>query len=611
VESISLAVRSGAKDVDGDVNMIDSGVENMNNDSEDEDNFFTDDDLGFSIAHSNNIQNSSQAHFDGPMDEQLKRRICQDLIAAKEAGFRVGLHHDILSGKRCYVCLSVRISKLGLSEEAMRAWNVKADQYLVLVICYRDGYRPINDILSATKQVSFKVGLCSTYKPNLKELVALFQSNNSYQEVHNNLRFEQDGSVGEVEVSTRWTKSFISSPLESLFNERFIFILMNRLAGMPWNGAEKFFYENQTVTSMANEIDDKYLQQETVQLSYPPIVQADAITDSWGSDNSHSFPVVSMQFLLRHFVRCTEFCLVCHRRTDIDIEAIKPYVCSEPLCLYQYMSLGFGPEIEHEILSQPDVVDLLISFCWYSAKRGKLSDFPTGLGLNVPDEGLFVPISKAVTNRNTPQMEEAVQPNPLQYDVVDFDTRTCELIYPSKSVVKLQVGKWVLVQETKNDSIDQYRHHQVKAVCSPVVKLSKNPLHPNMSLANLGPIQSSKNPKALVKVRVFQYHRNFDDLFDEYKRAAIVSQIDLLPSVTEMKEWLLLHPSDSLKRWQDKISPAALGILRWIIASNRACIMEVDDTARIRGMDGWAQFRFAMGAPVSHDILVVSVIARC
>jgi len=43
------------------------------------------------------------------------------------------------------------------------------------------------------------------------------------------------------------------------------------------------------------------------------------------------------------------------------------------------MALGFGPSMEYEILSQPSVVDLLISFCWVSATYSKLDEFPVGL----------------------------------------------------------------------------------------------------------------------------------------------------------------------------------------------------------------------------------------
>lgn len=84
--------------------------------------------------------------------------------------------------------------------------------------------------------------------------------------------------------------------------------------------------------------------------------------------NKVSFPLVAIQFCLRYLTRCTEFCLVCHDKIKEEFEALKPYVCDKPLCLFQYMTLGFGPSIEHEILTQPYVVDLLVSFCYAAAK---------------------------------------------------------------------------------------------------------------------------------------------------------------------------------------------------------------------------------------------------
>ena len=105
---------------------------------------------------------------------------------------------------------------------------------------------------------------------------------------------------------------------------------------------------------------------------------ADAM-DSSKNPEEASYPLMAMQFTLRHLIRCTEFCLVCHTRVDNDFEALKPYVCSNPLCLYQYMTLGFGPSIEYEITSQPLVVDLLINFCYLAANGKALTDLPTGM----------------------------------------------------------------------------------------------------------------------------------------------------------------------------------------------------------------------------------------
>jgi ubiquitin-conjugating enzyme E2 Q len=92
---------------------------------------------------------------------------------------------------------------------------------------------------------------------------------------------------------------------------------------------------------------------------------ADHLTDIQVKETS--FPLLAAQFAVRYLTRCTEFCLVCHDKINDEFGALKPYVCDKPLSLYQYMSLGFGPSVEHEILTQPYVVDLLASFAYSSA----------------------------------------------------------------------------------------------------------------------------------------------------------------------------------------------------------------------------------------------------
>ncbi|KAG9954712.1 hypothetical protein KCU85_g290, partial [Aureobasidium melanogenum] len=94
-----------------------------------------------------------------------------------------------------------------------------------------------------------------------------------------------------------------------------------------------------------------------------------------------------------------------------------------------------------------------------------------------------------------------------------------------------------------------------------------------------------------------KYDTNFDDLQDAEKRGAVQNLLALLPSVRKMKTYLLEQSTPDLSRWVDTISPAALAILRWTLASNRSCIVEVDHHQAVHGMSSYVQFRFAMGAP--------------
>lgn len=90
--------------------------------------------------------------------------------------------------------------------------------------------------------------------------------------------------------------------------------------------------------------------------------------------------------------------------------------------------------------------------------------------------------------------------------------------------------------------------------------------------------------------------------------------LQTIPPMKAIRAYLKKQQSISmpgLRSWTNRISPAAFGILRWIIASNRSFIVQVEscpgqegtDLAssrsedRVTNMEGWVQFRFAQGSP--------------
>lgn len=127
---------------------------------------------------------------------------------------------------------------------------------------------------------------------------------------------------------------------------------------------------------------------------------------------------------------------------------------------------------------------------------------------------------------------------------------------------------------------------------------------------------------------LFVYAVSFDKLTDYEKAATIVTLLDMLPSVKEMRSYLgsqhrLSKPS--LREWHDRIPPAALGLLRWIIASNRSSIVQVDACPgqddvdinnrfikvkdQVAGIAGWTQCEYhfifllcIMGGLGGHDM---------
>ena len=365
-----------------------------------------------------------------------------------------------------------------------------------------------------------------------------------------------------------------------------------------------------------------------------------------------------MQYALRHLVRCTEFCLVCHCKVEVDFEALKPYVCSKPLCLYQYMSLGFGPSIEHEIITQPHVVDLLVSFCYISAYTQKMKYLPTGMALMVPhpeaiqDNSFDLP-SKAINGATPGPM--ALAPNassrastsngtktiPVTYKA-KFNEKKMELLFPVASAkAPLQVGSWISISPSKHKQ-DRMSCRVIETI-HPAVRLGKPVTSSPKSSAYVPPQNGTsaqgrlsatnrtnpytprttppvvaENLQTIYRdVEFVIFDQNFDDLQVSGKYSTICLLLETLPSIAEMKKFLLGKGSQeaNLRQWADHINPAALGLLRWIIASNRSCIVQVDNLEgvsrkseeRVSGMPGWMQFRFAQGAPDKEQRFVTSI----
>ncbi|PSN60972.1 hypothetical protein BS50DRAFT_578788 [Corynespora cassiicola Philippines] len=568
----------------------------------------------------------------------FRERIRFDLLQAKAAGFKVGHLGGLMDGMACYISVSCRISKLGISEEAMQAWQVAPNEYLVALFSYPNGYKSMDSmktygVPAARRNLQVRVGICTTYKPTMQEAVQAFTVLNKEQEQRREEASQAESQNPPVQKGFR--NSFISRPLNELLEERFAQLLHYRYNGMSWSGAEEF-YNDHIGSNFAHAdlaLQDKYLEADLAS-AYPSLVTSDHITQCSGTE--HSLPLIGTQFILRHFVRCTEFCLICFTKMPDDLQAIKPYVCDKPLCLYQYMSLGFGPSIEHEILSQPKVVDLLVSFCYTSARMGNLKHLPQGLSLMVPSPKAYEQDYKnfqgsmqypaagwAGSTISPPDIEPSIEGTGQADLKVRFNAITNEILFEDKNKrCPIRVGDWILMRVLDNP-IKSLHCRIIDTSLYPSVRVSK-PISPTADDVPLNYYGPAHNPpsntttsptkpepeKPLVnefRPSVFViYNRNFDELSDFEKRQAIIALLCLLPSVAEMKKFLIRKPQFSLSAWVDRLPPAALGLLRWIIASNRACIIQVNEEDgfdgqkgedRLYGMTGWSQFRFAMGAP--------------
>ncbi|KAF2137961.1 uncharacterized protein K452DRAFT_301349 [Aplosporella prunicola CBS 121167] len=626
----------------GDVNSLqgldvsDDELEGYSSDLKDDDD---DDPTNFDLPSDDDVEVLQTGHVrigSSPTYQTLDRasrcRLRNDLALVKKAGFRVGHLGPLLEGDSSYLSISCRVSKLGISGEAMQAWQVQPEEYVTLLIQYPSGYVSVEEVKTYNNSASaqgawqFRTGIGSSYKPSPKEIVQAFAARSN----------KAKAMAEEGESSTRFRKLFISSALDDLFQEKFIMLLKYRLKGMHWDGAMKFLSdlrERDRTEQMSS--DKKYTQLESVKHDLPRLVTADHISDA-GFGAPLSLPLVAMQFLMRHFVRCTEFCLVCHRKMPDGLEAIKPYVCDGELCLFQYMQLGLGPSIEHEIITQPRVIDLLISLCYVSAKQLVLqSRLPKGIKGKAPPLSVLKPYPDGqnvpVTTHNQPSLNNIVR-HPMKYHPV-----RSEMMFGTevKAIdLGFTAGDWVAIKVANSNSVI---HCKVDSICLPVVFVSKeqiivvpsvsqDSINNNLSVVTKGDWkQTALNIQSDAAAHVeglndcynpadcILYSVDFDSLPDSEKCMTIQYILELLPSVSQMRDYLTSSMQADLKNWTSRMCPLALGIVRWIIASNRACIMQIDGPKafpldrdsrskssideRVGGMPGWLQFKFAMGAP--------------
>jgi ubiquitin-conjugating enzyme E2 Q len=522
-------------------------------------------------------------------EQVIREKIRRDLLAAKNAGFKVG-HLGSLQGD-IIVSVSCRIAKLRISEEAMDAWNVRPSEYLVLLIRYRPTYLDLETIFEAAREskptfVQMHVGLCDSYKPSLEYALEAIESTHAQTAKHTNT------DSHNTLAGHPMRPLFIGRSINSLLKERLLKIIGLRVQhGLSWTGAELYFHTNQgKILVDFDTISDEYRQPDSWATSTPTFLAADHMVEMDQNMNVLSLPLLAMQFTLRHFVKCTEFCLVCHCKTGDTFEALKPYVCSSGLCLYQYMAMDMGPGLEYEICSQPFVVDLLISLAYARATSMLLEDFPTGLALRVPAEML---------SRKDPKS------GPL---LVGRLTASKLDLYTDKPP-QVKEGDWIaIVRPEASTDKDLWRenwHCRVDQVGE-----SSNHIRISLPIALGRQIQATDLIDQPQKVNFVIYNTNFDDLPAPQKQAMISVLLSSLPEIEDMKAFIGEYGKERLlSSWKEMISPAALDLLRWIVASNRSFIrMDNKETRhQVRGMEDYVQFRLVQGAADKEQRFVDAV----
>lgn len=606
-------------DMDGDTEMPDSQLDDGDYDYDSDSSIISQDldilDRDEYLA----IQEDAEASalYDNVIPMSSRNSLRQDLLLVKEAGFKVSICGPLVQGHPAYLASSCRICKLGISDETMQAWQLRPQEYLILLIHFPKGYKHIGHIeeastISSRSMLDFRFGVSSSYKPSRKEIIEAFTTLSPDAQ-----------NQGSDSKGTEFRKLFISGPLHDLFTEKFVILLKCRTKGMSWDGAMAFWHDHQETAEKGKLAEDvKYRKEDKSNTVYPALVTSDHIPNLKPGCRV-SLPLAAMQFYVRQVVRCTEFCLVCHRKMPTDIEAIKPYVCDRQLCLYQYMQLGFGPSIEHEIITQPKVVDLLISLCHIGAsdRRIKPRQLPKGLGLRIPPLD-FLKASTApqmdpvsgVYSVNSRQDSASKDKKPTLREHKDaksvrVNLKLCEMLFDTgvtREDLGLKPGDWIVIRVK---GIEDAMHCKIRDTSFfPVIEFCEPIIMPLPEAASKNPV-SKQATSDFRDANFITYSEDLDELHDDYILQAIPLLLDLLPSVRAMNDYILQEgPRANLRKW-DRITSPSLALLRWIIASNRACIMHIDgdgndyaqpgttNEERVWGMPNYTQFRIAMGAP--------------
>ncbi|KFZ15187.1 hypothetical protein V502_05757 [Pseudogymnoascus sp. VKM F-4520 (FW-2644)] len=604
-------------------------------DDEDEDN-----DWSPGSPFSDVFMTSTKVTLDPSILKAIQGRIRQDAIRAKLAGFRVG----ILAGMRAesadsILSISIKVAHLGLSEQAIEAWDLESHQYIVLLIHYAGPYVTFQKVMDTgvrQLQIEFRLGVSNHYKPCLSDAVAAFST--SRLQVSDILSNTLELGENSTETDDRkFHALFISSPMNQLINDRFLSLLkIRKNDGLGWEGAKQVYNQHQSRASMSSKQPVDHSIREDITKDLPPLAIIDHLEDS--GDENYSLPLISMQFALRYLIRCTEFCLVCHNKTEDSFEALKPYVCSNPLCLYQYMALGFGPSIEHSVATQPYVVDLLVSFCYASAHTRSLRKYPIGMGLVVPQ-----PVPNAIVQVTAGEPSKSPPKDPPSESKVsgihevDFIWAQKEVVMDAEDLCDVRVGDWVEIttQDATQDPGKNVFHFRVSSYMHPHMDLINSGLDDDTARFgggismpqviqenNVGRVPSQNGTTASpskdrIRVKLAVFQMKFDDLSVVQKDATILALLRNMPSINEMRAYLQATKATgepSFRNWTDRLCPAALGLLRWIVASNLSCIVQVDRypgqpeadalsknasrlEQKVTNLDGWVQFRFAQGAP--------------
>ncbi|TLS25236.1 hypothetical protein PpBr36_07169 [Pyricularia pennisetigena] len=630
-------VNDNSEEEEDDDCAYDSFGANATDDEADDDGFFAQ--MGGS-ATAVPTMNPQLSH------SQLKEqeRIRASLRKAKRSGCKIGVLAGLLPGHNFHIfSMSVRICKLGLSEENLLAWGLSDSDYLVLLVSITGTSFPTMESImerpAAHSGMKFRIRKCANFKPTTSQAVKAFNEAIIRDD-------ELEGTAPDSSADPPLERIFLSRSFDEFMSESFVSLVkLRENLGYSWDEANE---------SLINGISN------TADLNRQfPSDQATKMNDHLASGvrTKRSVPLICWEFAMKYFKDCTKYCIRCHRLVRNDVGSLKPFVCSNQLCLFQYMQMGLGPSVEHEILSQPKVVDLLCSFCYsstlavYLGDKNKYSirEFPVGLSLKVP--GFFGRRQSSASLPSCIPVRVTDLDQGLLLDTYDHDDWLaslkpgvcCALVnqvtllnngftlkkdtFSSKLETRYIRPTWV--QKGPNDPwaspfTGEMNAHMESITYGNVVSIDRNAGTVVISVAgrrcravDIGAVQETDPRQDPAQLFLATFDTSFDTLLDDGKAMAIRFILDMLPPIAQIRTFLKKNPNSSVTGMSQVLPPAAT-LLEWIVATNRSLIMcleeedDIDPTMdvtpsqslallKIPEMSGYVQFRFAQGSPDKEE----------
>ncbi|CAK7221036.1 hypothetical protein SEUCBS140593_004436 [Sporothrix eucalyptigena] len=516
----------------------------------------------------------------------LQDRIGGDLRAIHQHGYYFGVlaGMDGISNENL-LSVSVRTSSLRLSPEMMMAWDLDPDAYIVLLIYLKSRYMPFESLLNAVIPkggLSFRIGKCSHYKPSAADAFAAFGSDSGAIGV---------AKRGQANSATGFSKILISTSLAHFMIDYFLPLAR---------------YKEDYNCSWATAVNDVVNRTTTGEGGSHSNNKAGNFV-STSTSRKQSFPLVALLFAMDQLKNCTEYCQACHARLPKSHRSLKPTVCSRDLCLYQHISLGMGRSVEYEILCQPNVVDLLVNFCYTALKASTMADvgpfrsYPTNLLLKVPDwdNGLT-----GIYSKNHGFRSSFTLPTPARDKIKQFAPGQWVVIYVGKLATAPGAASYISRGDTlqlpnahaSNPSVPNapatsnslFRHAVITSV-----NFENSTLYVDHLVADYGPIRNST-------AEIFRYTKDFDDVEQSKKAAQLLVVLETLPPVRHLKAELEKPTVNDIKS-ASGVSPAAAVLLGWIIATNRACILQINEPQLMGVPEADHDFQQQLDATVPPD----------